>query len=37
VFLIVRKLGVWRERLRDGFRTPYEILDPGEPLSEARE
>jgi cation:H+ antiporter len=35
LFLIVRNLGVWRERLRDGFRTPYEILDPDEPISEA--
>jgi cation:H+ antiporter len=33
--LILRNLGVWRQRLRDGFRTPYEILDPDEPISEA--
>jgi len=33
--LIIRNLGVWRQRLWDGFHTPYEILDPDEPISEA--
>jgi cation:H+ antiporter len=32
--LIVRNLGTWRTRLRDGLRTPYEVLAPGEPVSE---
>jgi hypothetical protein len=35
LYLIVRRLGVWRQRLRDGFRTPYEVLESDEPISEA--